>query len=267
MSSAEILDAHHTRLPGGVSSIRADNPGPMTLTGTNTWVIRPAGGAAVVIDPGPMDTAHLRRIEQVAGPEVAAVILTHSHADHSEAAAEYAGRVAAPLLARDPDITGSEPLPSAGLDVAGVAIEVIPTPGHTADSVSIAVGDYLCTGDTVLGMGTTVVAHPDGRLADYLASLQRLSTWVAERGTTHLLPGHGPVLDDPLGALAHYLAHRQARLAAVAAAAAGRLAEPTSTLADEVVAIVYQDVPRHLWPAATLSVRAQLDYLRETADH
>lgn len=263
MNQPDIVDAHHTRLPGGVTGIRADNPGPMTLTGTNTWVIRPGGGTAVVIDPGPLAVEHLQRIEQVAGEDVAAVLLTHAHADHSEAALEYANRVAAPLLARDRHVVGSDPLPEAASDFSGVTVEVMSTPGHTADSVSIAVGGYVCTGDTVLGVGTTVVAHPDGRLADYLSSLQRLAAWVAERGTTHLLPGHGPVLTDPATALAGYVAHRQARLAAVADAAGGRLAEPSETLADEVVAIVYQDVPRHLWPAATLSVRAQLDYLRE----
>ena len=265
MTQPDIIDAHHTRLPGGITAIRADNPGPMTLTGTNTWVIRPADGPAVVIDPGPRDSAHLARIARVAGPDVSAVILSHTHIDHSEAAPEYARSVGAPLLTRGHGITGSRHLPTGPLELAAIMIEVLPTPGHTGDSVSIAVGEYLLTGDTVLGMGTTVVAHPDGRLADYLASLHLLSQWVATRGTTHLLPGHGPVLSEPTAALAGYLAHRQERLAAVADAAAGRLAETNDSLAADVVAAVYQDVPRHLWPAATLSVCAQLDFLRETA--
>jgi glyoxylase-like metal-dependent hydrolase (beta-lactamase superfamily II) len=136
---------------------------------------------------------------------------------------------------------------------AGVTVEVWATPGHTADSLSFVLPDAaVLTGDTILGRGTTVVAHPDGVLADYLASLQRLSTLAG----IAVLPGHGPELSDAGTAATAYLAHRQQRLDQVRAALAAGDVTP-----QQVVARVYADVDRALWPAAELSVRAQLAYL------
>ena len=135
---------------------------------------------------------------------------------------------------------------------------MVGTPGHTADSLSflLPADGALLTGDTVLGRGSTVVAHPDGRLADYLHSLRRLEHLALEREARVVLPGHGPALGDPAAAVAAYLAHREERLAQVRdALAAG------AETADDVVAVVYADVPREVWPAARLSVQAQLAYL------
>jgi glyoxylase-like metal-dependent hydrolase (beta-lactamase superfamily II) len=133
------------------------------------------------------------------------------------------------------------------------------TPGHSSDSVCFLLhaDRALLTGDTVLGRGTTVVAHPDGRLRDYLDSLQRLRD-LADTDVDVLLPGHGPVVDDPIAVLDHYLAHRTERLEQVRAA----MADGASTAGD-VVQVVYADVDPSLWPAAEMSVRAQVDYLRE----
>jgi glyoxylase-like metal-dependent hydrolase (beta-lactamase superfamily II) len=144
------------------------------------------------------------------------------------------------------------------LEVAGLQIRVVGTPGHTADSLSflVAADGGLLTGDTVLGRGTTVVAYPDGRLADYLDSLERLAAMAGSGRVERVLPGHGPVLDDPAGALDRYLEHRRQRLAQVAAAVDAGDRTPAA-----VVARVYADVDRALWPAAELSVRAQLEYL------
>ncbi len=267
--------SHLERVAAGVLRIRANNPGPMTLDGTNTWVLHePESDSAVVIDPGPALAAHAATIRAVLaehGLGVEAVLLTHTHLDHSELAREFAAAVRAPLRAAEPEwstgarLTDQERIPAAGLDM-----QVLATPGHSSDSVSFAAGRYLLTGDTVLGYGTTVVAHPDGRLADYLQSLERLQGWVAANDVAALLPGHGPVIEDPAGRLEFYASHRRERLAAVAAVMrelaphGGELTDADlETAVDAIVARVYSDVPRHLWPAAALSVRAQVRYLAE----
>jgi glyoxylase-like metal-dependent hydrolase (beta-lactamase superfamily II) len=244
------------------SVLLAENPSAMTLEGTNTWVLRaPDATDCVVIDPGPDDETHLRRVLEC-GP-VAQVLLTHGHPDHAEGArrfAELAGGVS--VRALDPALRlGSEGL--AGGDVvsaAGLDIRVLGTPGHTADSLSFLLtdgdGDAVLTGDTVLGRGTTVVAHPDGRLADYLNSLQHLAELAP--GTV-LLPGHGPELPDAGDVVRAYLAHRALRLDQVRAALA-ELGEDAS--ARQIVELVYADVDKAVWGAAELSVRAQLEYLK-----
>lgn len=245
--------------------VLAPNPSPMTLDGTNTWVLLEPGAArAVVVDPGPLDEAHLSavvgRVEQ-AGARVGVILLTHGHPDHAESARRFAELTGAPVRALDPALRlGSEGL--AGGDVVeldGLEVRVLGTPGHTSDSLSFLVpaDGALLTGDTVLGRGSTLVAHPDGRLGDYLESLRYLRE-IAEQGEARIvLPGHGGVLDQPLAAIDFYLAHRQNRLAQVEAA----LAAGDRTAA-EVVRRVYADVDPVLWPAAELSVLAQLEYLR-----
>jgi glyoxylase-like metal-dependent hydrolase (beta-lactamase superfamily II) len=244
--------------------VLAPNPGPMTLDGTNTWVLSaPGARRAVVVDPGPADRGHLGAVVRAAQERdatVALVLLTHGHLDHSESARGFAAQLAVPVRALDPaQRLGEEGL--AGGDVVeldGLAVEVVATPGHSGDSLSFVLPDSgaLLTGDTVLGRGTTVVAHPDGRLADYLDSLRRLEELALTRGLSHLLPGHGPALPDPAGVVRAYLRHRAERLEQVRTAVAAG-----ARTAREVVERVYSDVPRDVWPAAELSVRAQLDYL------
>ena len=243
-------------LPAWCRLVRADNPGPMTLDGTNTYVLSGATGN-VVVDPGPLLEDHLRSVASHA--PIVAVLLTHGHLDHCEGAGRFHQLTGAPTLAKDPLLCiDGEPLTFDGtaLDIAGLDIEVLHTPGHTADSVSFAVRardeTVVLTGDTILGRGTTVVAHPDGRLGPYLQSLTRL----AELRGAMLLPGHGPVRPDVAAVAAEYLAHRQERLDQVRAALAAGARTP-----HEVVEVVYADVDRTLWPAAEQSVRAQLDYL------
>ena len=240
--------------------VLAPNPSPMTLDGTNTWVLRePGARRSVVIDPGPLDEGHLSALADVAG-DVAVVLLTHGHADHSEAARTFAERARCPIRAFDPAYrSGAEGLADGDVvQVDGLELRVASTPGHTADSLSFVLPaeSALLSGDTVLGRGTTVVAHPDGVLAAYLDSLRRLRDLAERREVEAIWPGHGPVLADALPVLEHYLAHREQRLDEVRAAVAEGLSEPS-----EVVRRVYADVDPRLWPAAELSVRAALAYL------
>ncbi len=247
--------------------VLAPNADMMTLDGTNTWVLAEPGGRSVVIDPGPEIVRHLDAVADVAG-DVAAVLLTHGHLDHSEAARSFAERVGCGVRALDPQHRlGSEGLRDGDVvAVDGLELHVIGTPGHTSDSLSFVLPQEraVLTGDTVLGRGTTVVAHPDGKLGAYLDSLQRLHALVEEQEISTVWPGHGPVVDDALGALDFYLAHRKQRLQQVREALTGIEAEPADTLARRVVETVYVDVDPVLWGAAELSVRAQIDYLRGT---
>jgi glyoxylase-like metal-dependent hydrolase (beta-lactamase superfamily II) len=243
--------------------VLAPNPSPMTLNGTNTWLIaEPGSASALVVDPGPDDEAHLRRVlgqAAAAGQRVARIVLTHGHLDHSAGAAQLAALTGAPVLALDPAFRqGRGDLgPGDVLTDGGCEVRVVAAPGHTADSVCLLLpaDGALLTGDTVLGRGTTVIAQ-DGSLADYLATLDRLRALADAQQLRVLLPGHGPLLPDPAGVLDFYIAHRQERLAEVRAALAAG-----DRTGDEIVARVYADVDRSLWPFARWSVQAQLAYL------
>ncbi|MEU4052829.1 MBL fold metallo-hydrolase [Streptomyces olivaceus] len=247
-------------------NVLAPNASAMTLDGTNTWILaEPGSDLAVVVDPGPLDDTHLRRVVETAeraGKRVALTLLTHGHPDHAEGAARFAELTRTNVRALDPALRlGDEGLAAGDvIGVGGLELRVVPTPGHTADSLSfhLLADRAVLTGDTVLGRGTTVVAHPDGRLGDYLDSLRRLRSLTADDGVHTVLPGHGPVLEDAQGVVEYYLAHRAHRLAQVETAV-----EDGHRTPGEVVAHVYADVDRSLWPAAELSVRAQLEYLRE----
>ncbi|MFE0258117.1 MBL fold metallo-hydrolase [Streptomyces sp. NPDC059010] len=247
-------------------NVLAPNPSAMTLDGTNTWIVaEPDSDLAVVIDPGPLDEGHLRNVVATAeksGRRIALTLLTHGHPDHAEGAARFAELTGTHVRALDPALRlGDEGLgPGDVITVGGLELRVVPTPGHTADSLCfhLPADRAVVTGDTILGRGTTVVAHPDGRLGDYLDSLRRLRSLTVDDGVHTVLPGHGPVLEDAQGAVEFYLAHRAHRLAQVETAVEDGYRLPT-----EVVAHVYADVDRSLWPAAELSVRAQIDYLEE----
>ncbi|MFG3656795.1 MBL fold metallo-hydrolase [Streptomyces sp. NPDC047706] len=247
-------------------NVLAPNPSAMTLDGTNTWLLSEPGSAvAVVVDPGPLDEGHLRHVVDTAersGRRVALTLLTHGHPDHAAGAARFAELTGTKVRALDPALRlGDEGLGAGDVVKAGgLELRVVPTPGHTADSLCfhLPADRAVLTGDTVLGRGTTVVAHPDGRLGDYLDSLRRLRSLTVDDGVQTVLPGHGPVLEDAQGAVEYYLAHRAHRLAQVETAVEDGYRTPS-----EIVARVYADVDRTLWPAAELSVRAQLDYLVE----
>lgn len=251
------------QLPGWVALFRAPNPGPMTLDGTNTWVLRSERGApALVIDPGPLDEGHLRAVAD-AGP-VGTVLITHGHPDHTEGLERFVALTGAEVLDAGGELAGGSGGSGGtggsadGIDRYGLRVRRIATPGHTGDSVCFEVGDgaggsALFTGDTILGRGTTVVAWPDGDLGDYLDSLRLLSAYPE----IPALPGHGPALADCAGAARTYLVHRQARLDQVRAVVAAGIDAPA-----EVVRRVYGDLDPALRTAAEWSARAQLAYLR-----
>ncbi|RRO15064.1 MBL fold metallo-hydrolase [Saccharopolyspora rhizosphaerae] len=246
------------------SVLLAENPNPMTLDGTNTWVLRdPGSRGCVVIDPGPGDAEHLRRVAGH-GP-VSLVLLTHHHEDHTGGVAEFVQRTGSPVRALDPALCrDAEPIVDGErITAAGLELQVMTTAGHTADSVCFVVEHdepAVFTGDSILGRGTTVVAHPDGHLGSYLESLRKIASLPPG---VRALPGHGPELPDARAVAEHYLDHREQRLAQVRQAVGdlGRGVTPR-----QVVELVYADVDRSVWPAAELTVRAQLTYLEEQGE-
>ena len=251
---------------GGLVSERAlcvlcPNPSPMTLDGTNTWVLaEPGSDEVVIVDPGPLDEGHLQTVlAHVAdtGRRVVLTLLTHGHLDHAESADRFHALTGAPVRAFG---RGHDDLrPNELVTVGGLEILAVETPGHTRDSYSFVLpaDNTLLTGDTVLGRGTTVVAWPDGDLESYLASLDRIEGLTQAGTVTSILPGHGPFVPDAAATVTFYLRHRAERLEQVRTAVARG-----AHTAYEVVERVYADVPRSVWPAAEQSVQAQLDYLR-----
>jgi glyoxylase-like metal-dependent hydrolase (beta-lactamase superfamily II) len=235
-----------------------DNPSAMTLEGTNTWLLRaPGADACVVVDPGYHDEPHLTAVAEAAGA-VALILVTHEHPDHVQGASWLADRVGAPVRAFAPDLcvgaaalTADEVVTAAGLD-----IQVLHTPGHTEDSICLAVHGAVLTGDSVLGRGTTVISD----LGAYLATLRRLTEVPAG---TIALPGHGPELPDVAATAREYLSHREERLDQVRAALRELGQDAT---ARQVVELVYRDVDESLWAPAEWSVQAQLAYLRTTGE-
>jgi glyoxylase-like metal-dependent hydrolase (beta-lactamase superfamily II) len=236
----------------------------MTLDGTNTWVLlEPGGTEAVVIDPGPLDEGHLAAVLHAVderGARVVQTVLTHGHLDHAEGAPRFAEMTGAPTRAvgRGHDDLHDGDVVTAG----GLELRVVTTPGHTSDSISFALpADHaLLTGDTVLGRGTTVVAHPDGELAAYLDSLERIRTLTGDGSVVSILPGHGPVVPDAAAMVAFYRLHRAERLDQVRQALADGAAAEDDPV-EGVLRRVYAEVPSAVWPAARLSIRAQLEYL------
>ena len=188
---------HGGRFGPHAECVLAPNPGPMTLDGTNTWVLRGSDdGPTIVIDPGPLEERHLRAVAAAAG-EVSVVLLTHGHLDHAESAERFHELTGAPVRAfgrGHDDVEPGEVLRVGGLELVAVA-----TPGHSSDSYSylIPADTMLLTGDTILGRGTTVVAWPDGHLESYLESLQRIEAMTQTGQVASILPGHGPFVEDP----------------------------------------------------------------------
>ncbi|MFZ0834097.1 MAG: MBL fold metallo-hydrolase, partial [Mycobacterium sp.] len=224
------------------SVLLCDNPGLMTLEGTNTWVLRgPGSDEVVVVDPGPDDAEHIRRVAELG--KVALVLISHRHEDHTGGIDKIVDLTGAAVRS-----VGSGWLRGPGgpltdgemIDVAGLRIRVMATPGHTADSLSFVLDDAVLTADTVLGRGTTVIDSADGSLGEYMESLRRLRGL----GDLVVLPGHGPELADVARVADFYLAHREERLNQVRQALASLGDDATVR---QIVEHVYTDVDEALW--------------------
>ena len=247
-----------------VTRVLAPNPSPMTLDGTNTYVVgAPGSGQVVVVDPGPDDPAHLAAVRAVLAArdaEVVAVLVTHHHGDHAEAALPWAARFGVTVAAGSGEVAGPSGRVLEDGDtvaLAGTALTVVATPGHTRDHLAFRTETgAVLVGDHVLGRGTSVVTHPEGDVLAYLDSLRR----VHRLGPAALYCGHGPELTEDVGAvLEFYAAHRAYREWQLVDA----LLPGPRTVA-ELVAHVYAEVPRAVWPAAEQSTRATLAKLSAT---
>jgi glyoxylase-like metal-dependent hydrolase (beta-lactamase superfamily II) len=242
------------------SVVLAPNPSPMTLDGTNTYLVGDrTSGEVIVVDPGPDMAEHRAALDAAVAARdatVAAVLFTHHHVDHAQAAG-WAQDWDAEAFAFSPDLIPAPvtPLPDGtALRRAGITLEAVHTPGHASDHLCLRIAETgaVLTGDHVLGRGTTVVAWPDGDMRAYMGSLRRLASLDA----TVLYPGHGPALHQPAAVISHYLAHREEREQQILdAVQAGHVTPAT------IVASVYADVDVALHPAAERSVRAHLDKL------
>jgi glyoxylase-like metal-dependent hydrolase (beta-lactamase superfamily II) len=218
--------------PEGVTRVRAANPSALTLDGTNTYVVE-----RWVVDPGPALPAHLAAIRSALNGSIEGVVLTHSHADHAEAAELFGVPVVLP-------VDGEEAGPFRALG----------TPGHSADSVCLLFGDVCFTGDTVLGTGSVFIAPGEGSLSAYLDSLRRLR----ELDLSVICPGHGPYVWDPAAKLDEYISHRLDRERRLVEALASGLRSR-----DELLDAVWLDAPAELRPAAALTLAAHLEKLSE----
>lgn len=255
------------RLGRGIRRILAPNPSPFTYTGTQTYLV--GEGDVAVIDPGPDLPGHVEAlVEALAGERVAAILCTHTHRDHSPASRPLQAATGAPIVGCAPlslDDEGPRSDESFDRDYRpdriladgerlqgqGWTLEAVATPGHTSNHLCLALaGDRaLFTGDHVMGWSTTVVAPPDGDMADYMASLDRLLA----RDDLIYYPAHGPAVEDPRGHVRRLIGHRRMRERQIL----GHLERGEGRI-PAMVADMYADVDPRLFPAAGRSVLAHL---------
>jgi glyoxylase-like metal-dependent hydrolase (beta-lactamase superfamily II) len=220
------------RAPEGVTRVRAANPSPLTLDGTNTYVV-----AGWVVDPGPDERSHLDAVRAAAPEGLEGVVLTHDHADH----AEGAGALGVPVV-----------VPRDGEEVG--PFRTVATPGHSADSVCLLLGGVCFTGDTVLGLGSVFISPGEGSLSAYLDSLRRLRELELEV----ICPGHGPFVWEPRAKIDEYIDHRLARERLLLDAL-----DSGARTQDELLDAAWPDAPAELRFAAALTLEAHLEKLAE----
>jgi glyoxylase-like metal-dependent hydrolase (beta-lactamase superfamily II) len=235
-----------------IEQVTADNPGPFTLQGTNTWLV--GRDPCWVVDPGPLMEAHLERVLADARDRggIGGIALTHDHFDHTEAVPELRRRAG-----------GDMPVAAAQYEHADVQLgdgdtfgplRAVATPGHAADHLAYVAGGACFTGDAILGEGSVFIYPDPGALRGYLAALERLRAL----DLRVICPGHGPLVLDPAAKLDEYIAHRLDRERRLVAALGDGL-----RTADELLDRVWSDAPAALRPAATVTLAAHLDKLDE----
>lgn len=237
-----------------IDRVLANNPGPFTGPGTNTWVLGDDSDSVAIIDPGPVDDRHARAIlERVGNRTVRAILVTHTHIDHAPLANPMARDLGAPAVGYAPG-PGFDPeirlLEGAKFDVGDMTLHVIHTPGHSDDHLCFRVGNALFTGDHIMG-GSSVMVEAMG---PYLTSLRKLK----DTGLERLHPGHGEEMDEPDRVIDWYLAHRMQRHEQIYAAI-----ESGAGTIPEIVESVYDDVDTTLHPLAARSVAAHVALLKD----
>jgi glyoxylase-like metal-dependent hydrolase (beta-lactamase superfamily II) len=273
MSQPEPEDFHAPARTGGVSwlaphvvRIVAPNPSPLTGPGTNTYVIGSAAGC-VVVDPGPDDTAHLRRVTDSAPGPIDRILCTHSHPDHSPGASWLRSMTGAPVFGRPPpadDYQDGSYAPDGSIEdgefheIGGARLRAVHTPGHASNHVCflLEADGWLLTGDHLMSGSTVVILPPDGSMRLYLESLRRLRTLPVRA----LLPGHGAVIADAPAEIDRVVAHRLKREAKVVAALGN---DGRGSTLDALVPLVYDDTPVALHGLARFSLLAHLQKLLE----
>lgn len=249
------------KLSPRVGRLRANNPSPMTLDGTNGYVIRAGPNALIAIDPGPRDDAQrdaFLRAAREHDARIAAILITHGHPDHFPGAAPLAEATGAPVYAH-PEARFPHDHPLADgerVTIGDASVTALHAPGHARDHLVFVLDDEraLFTGDVVLGTGTVVVAPPGGEMRTYQRTLRRLREDYGDASAIY--GGHGPEVRDVRAKLDEYIAHREMRERAILAA----LGTSGATI-PEILERVYADTDRRLWPAAARQILAHLEAL------
>lgn len=235
-----------------IERVLANNPGPFTGAGTNTWILDEGSGVVVIIDPGPVDSRHATKVfERVGEREVAGVLVTHTHLDHAPLANPMARDLDVPAIGHAPG-PQFEPeirlLDGATFEFGEGRVSVVHTPGHADDHLCFRIGNVLFTGDHIIG-GSSVMVED---LGSYMASLEK----VRGTGVERMLPGHGDEIDQPDQVIDWYIAHRRQRHEEIL-----RSICSGADSIESVVEDVYRDVDSDLHPLAAHSVAAHVQLL------
>lgn len=237
-----------------IRAIRADNPGPFTLDGTQSWIIE----GRAIIDPGPDDPRHLARLADAA-PDLELIFVTHRHADHAPGALrmkqQYGTKIAAPAGALNPEAIDILLQDEASFEIGTRTVRAIATPGHTSEHFCFFTDTReLFTGDAILGTGTTTIFPPDGDMASYMRSLERMRAL----DPVILYPGHGPERADAIEWIDYYIQHRIERSQQIVTALSG-----SRRTISELRRLIYSDLDSRLHDAAETQLLAHLIHLQQ----